>query len=390
MLDRQRLGLLEDALEPSRSIRRVEEQEGQHEHALVALFQRVHLAFHVRAIGHQAARQDIHVIAGSDSLLLFLNLCTIQIGNHAPQPLERFHLVDGTDMHGRHHVRLNRKKIREHIVFQTRCKNLHHGNRAMLLAHAEGMRLAEIKAAGCDKILGIQAGGQQPAPIKIETLMRIHMEHAVHDPKPFLAIERFSCHTHAPHLTEQAELDLFKARSGGLDAACVDAERDVLRLRQRIVALGKLALKHPGILLADFIKVVALRRNRHAFLKFFLIGREVEERELIADSRIKGVENAAPTVKDHVLILVMGELVVDILKLDRLGEERIRHLTNAIRPHFLEVDGLLRGIRFLPLIMPPVHDRLDLFSLSPCELYGGSLLSGQSGSPLFLRPPDAQ
>ena len=260
----------------------------------------------------------------------------------------------------------------------------------MLLAHAEGMRLAEIKAAGRDEVLGIQAGGQQPAPIKIETLMRIHMEHAVHDPQPFLAIERFSRHTHAPQLAEQAKLDLFKTRSGGLDAACADAERDVLRLRQRIVALGKLALKHPGILLADFIKVIALRRNRHAFLKFLLIGREVEERELITDSRIKGVENAAPAVEDHVLVLIMGELVVDILKLDRLGEERIRHLTDAIRPHFLEVDGLLRGIRLLPLIMPPVHDRLNLFSLSPCELYGGSLLSGQSGSPLFLRPPDAQ
>lgn len=114
---------------------------------------------------------------------------------------------------------------------------------------------------------------------------------------------------------------------------------------QAVVAPGELAAQHVCILGADAVKVIVLRGNVDALLKDFRVCRQIKEAELEVNRRVEVIQKIAPAVKERLLVLVLRELVVDILKLNRPRIARIRDAADAVRVHALIGDGFLRGMR---------------------------------------------
>ena len=69
----------------------------------------------------------------------------------------------------------------------------------------------------------------------------------------------------------------------------LNAKRQILRLGQAVVALGKLAAQHGAVLRAHRIEMILLVRNTHHLLKIRGIRSHIHKRKLKADAGIKEV-----------------------------------------------------------------------------------------------------
>ena len=137
----------------------------------------------------------------------------------------------------------------------------------------------------------------------------------------------------------------------------------------------------------DFVVAIIFVGNQDALLKGFRAGSQVEERKLQVDAAVKIIEEIAPALKDRRLVVVLRELIVDVLKLDGLGVILIRDAADAVRPHSLIGNGVLRGIRSL-LALPLIsgHERLELllFCARQLDLFSGVICHIGFSSPPAL------
>ena len=62
---------------------------------------------------------------------------------------------------------------------------------------------------------------------------------------------------------------------------------------------------------------------------------------------VKIIEEITPPLKDCRLIFVLGELIVDVLKLDGLCVVAVRYAADSVRPHPFIRDTVLRRFSFL-------------------------------------------
>ena len=90
------------------------------------------------------------------------------------------------------------------------------------------------------------------------------------------------------------------------------------------------------------------------------------------DGAVEEVEEAAPLLKDSRLVLLLGELVVDVVELDGLGVVVVRHTADAVREHPLERDGLLGGAGSAVIPAGLLDDGPDLLFLRLCQACGES------------------
>ena len=79
------------------------------------------------------------------------------------------------------------------------------------------------------------------------------------------------------------------------------------------------------------------------------------------DGTVKIVEKIAPSLKDRGLILVLRKLVVDVLKLHRLGVVVVFDAADSVRVHPFKRDAVLRGHFFWIVPLCPDDCRLDPF-----------------------------
>ncbi len=73
------------------------------------------------------------------------------------------------------------------------------------------------------------------------------------------------------------------------------------------------------------------------------------------DGTIEEVQETAPLIEDRSLIFLLCQLVVDVLKLNRLGVETVGDSADAIGKHSLKGNGLLGCLRYtvVLLLSPP-------------------------------------
>ena len=193
--------------------------------------------------------------------------------------------------------------------------------------------------------------------------MVTHVEHIVHQMKPFLAVQQFCPDTQAFEVVHQVDLDVNEPRLCLFHGFRLNAKRQVLRLGQAVVALGKLAAQHGAVLRAHRIEMILLVRNTHHLLKIRGIRSHIHKRKLKADAGIKEVQEAAPFLKDSRLILLLCQLIIDILKLDGFGVVVVRHTANTVREHPLKRNALLCRMRNRAVTPCTVNHRLHLFLL---------------------------
>ena len=90
------------------------------------------------------------------------------------------------------------------------------------------------------------------------------------------------------------------------------------------------------------------------------------------DAGIEEVQEGAPFLKDGGLVLLLGQLVVDILELDCLGVVPIRDTADTVREHSLKRNRLLRcpGNAVVPLGF--LYHCFQFLLLFPRQLFRGN------------------
>ena len=198
-------------------------------------------------------------------------------------------------------------------------------------------------------------------------------------PEPLLTGEGFGKNAHPFEIVQNVRFQPFQPGLGCFHGIGIDAEGEVFGFHQAVVAPGQLVLQHLGILLPDGVKFIPLVGNLNTVHEGILRSGEVQKGQLEPDGGIEVVQKVAPAVKDGLLVLVVGELVVDVPELDCLCKVGGCDLADAVRAEHLVGNAGLCG--------------LALFICSPgsfdCGLYRflfgqGQLFGGQCGKPPCL------
>ena len=90
------------------------------------------------------------------------------------------------------------------------------------------------------------------------------------------------------------------------------------------------------------------------------------------DAGIEEIQEGAPFLKNGSLVLLLGQLVVDILELDCLGVVPIRDTTDTIREHPLKRNGLLRRAGNAVVSLGFLHRSLQFLLLLSGQLFRGN------------------
>ena len=261
--------------------------------------------FGLDTISGKVGRDDVHVISGTDSFFLFLDFAAVQIGDFSLHRLDGLDLIHRLDMQADNQVGFHIQKIGQHPVIQFRGENLHERNRPVLFTHAELLAGAELKGAGGDKVLGGQAAGGEPVPLKTERQLLIHVEDTMQLGKSCFAVQRFRRHTQPLEVVENVGLNALQTGLGRLDAVRVNAKGKILGFDEAVVALCQLVLQHGHVLDTDAVKIVPLERDVDGAGKGFLRCCKVQKRQLKLNRAVEVVEEIAPALEDRGFILVL-------------------------------------------------------------------------------------
>ena len=218
MLLCNRAGLEDIVVQLPGIVRRVQHQEGHQKHSLVAGLQVLQELLGLIAVSGKVGRDNVHVVSGTDSLFLFLDLAAVQVGDFPLDRLDGLYLVHRLDVQADDQAGFHIQKISQHTVIQLRRKNLDEVDRPILLAHAELLAGAKLKRAGSDEILSGQPGRSQPLPFKPERHLLIHVENGMELCQPRFAVQGLSRHAQALEVIEDVGLDALQTRFGGLEA----------------------------------------------------------------------------------------------------------------------------------------------------------------------------
>jgi len=90
------------------------------------------------------------------------------------------------------------------------------------------------------------------------------------------------------------------------------------------------------------VKCVVLRGYLNAFTHCPGVGGLIDKRELEADGRIKVIQKIAPALKYRGFVLVLRQLVIDVLILNRLCKKAVSYPANTVLVHILVGYGFLR------------------------------------------------
>ena len=186
--------------------------------------------------------------------------------------------------------------------------------------------------------------------------------------QPRFAVQRLRVNAHPLEIAQQLRLDAFQPRLCVAHAVRLNGECQVFRLAQTVIAPRELVLEHLRIFLADAVKIVLPRGHLNAVISSALPVFQIEKRKLEGNRAVKVVDELAPAPKDRVLVLVFGELIIDVLKLNRLVVAVRVHPADAVRVHPLIGDRLLRADAVSVSAPRAADDRLNLPLFASCEL----------------------
>ena len=374
----------------------IHHKECQHEHSLILALQLFQECFCILTVGGKVGRNDVHIVAGTDSLFLFLDLGTVKLRNGSLDGLDRRSLVYRLDVHGDDLTGLHIKEVRKHTVTQVRCRDLEIRHGAVDTAHLESTVSLKGEGSRCNKVLYGQTGLHKVLPVEEELVVITHVEHGVHQAKSFLAVHRVSDNTQTTEVIEQVIFDVLKSRFCLSHGVRFNAESQELCLCQTVVALRQLLFQHLTILGTDRIERILTERNTDTLFKALRIGTHVHKGQFKVDGTIKEVQETAPLVKDSSFIFLLCQLIVDVLKLNGLGIKIVGDSADAVGEHSLEGNGLLGSLRYTIVFLGSFHNSFNLsllLSIQICRhLYFSCLrflLEKQSHLPPFRVDTDA-
>lgn len=319
----------------------IQNQEGNQEHSLVPTLEACQQLLCFGTVGGKVRGNDVHVITGTDSFLLFLNLGLVQIGDGSLNGLDGADLIHGLNMEIHNDVALNIQEILQNTVTEFRSQNLQKADGGKLLAHPEIFCPVEQEGAGGNEVLGGQAGSGKPVPGKIKRLKAVHAENVMENFEPVMAVQHFRCNAQSFEVVDNIRFDPLQTGLGNPDVICIDAKGQVLGFHNTVVALGKLVLQHPGLFVTNSVESILLGRDRDGLSKGFFRCGQIDKGQLKLNGAVKVVQEITPAIEDGLLILIIGKLVVDVPELNHLGVMGLRNLTDTIHSHSDIRDAIL-------------------------------------------------
>ena len=348
----------------------VHHKKGQHEHPLVLALQFFQKCFCIFAVGGKVRGNDVHVITGTDSLFLFLDLGAVKLCYGSLDGLDCRRLIYRLDVHGHDLAGLHIQKISQHPVGKVRSDNLQIGHRTVDAAHLEGTAVLKGKRCRRNKVLYGQTGFHKILPVKEELIIVTHVEHGVHQTKPFLAVHRGCHHTQTAEVVEQVILDMVQSRFCLTHGLCFDAEGQILGLGQTVIALRKLLFQDLTVLGTGSIEVVLSERDTDALFKALRIGTHVHKGQLKLNRAVEEIQETAPLIENGGFILLLCQLIVDVLKLNGFGVVAVCDPADTVREHPLKGNGLLGGLGNPIVFLCPFYNSLNfslLLSIQICR-----------------------
>ena len=281
-------------------------------------------------------------------------------------------LIDGLDVHGHDFAGIHVQEVLQKLVADVGSGDLQIAHSAVELSHAEDSAAGESKRGRRNVVLYRKASLWEPLPVEAELLLVTHVEHAVHQLEPLLAVQQLCSNTQPVEVVHQVNFDVVEAGFCLLHGICFNSEGQILGLGQTVVAFLKLLPEHHAVFRADIIKTVVLIRNADALFKSIRIGGHIHKGQLEMDAGVEEVQEGAPFLKNGGFVLLLRQLVVDVLELDCLGVVPIRDTTDTVREHSLKRNGLLRrpGDTVVPLGF--LYRCLQFFLLLSGQLFRGN------------------
>ena len=272
-------------------------------------------------------------------------------------------------MHTHNERAFHIQKISQQTVIQFRCENLQKRNSPVFLTHTELLAGAELKGAWCNKIFCGQTGRSQPVPFKLKRELFIHVEYRMKLGKPFLTVQCPGSYAKTLEVVEYIGLNTLQTGLGGFDAVSVNTKGQVFGLDETVVASDQLILQHRGIFLTDTVKGIPLGRNGNGVGKGLLRCRKVQKRQLEVNRAVEIIEEITPALKDRGLIFILGELIVDVLKLNGLCVVAVRYAADPVRPHSFIGDTVLCRFSFFVRAVGAGNGRFDLLLIGAGQLF---------------------
>ena len=311
------------------------------------------------------SRTDVNIISSTNSFLLLLDLAAVQFGNGALHGLDGLVLIDTLNVYGDDLAGIHVQKILQKLVTDVGCRNAQKAGGAVDAAHLERPGVFEGKGGGRNGILYRKTAFHKVFPVKMKLGCAVHVKHIVHEFQPLDTVQRLCLHPQPVEVVEQIVLNVVQT---GLDlrhALALYAKGDEFGLGQTIIALGKLLAQHLGILRTNIVETVLLVRNADALFKLGAVGRHVHKGQFKFDGAVEKVQKTAPFLENRRLILLLGELVIDVLILDGARVVVGLHPAGAILKDPLHGDGLLGGPGHSRLfVLPALLRRLRLAVLT--------------------------
>ena len=257
--------------------------------------------------------------------------------------LDRLCLVHGLDVHRNDLRGIHIQEILQELVRKVRRRDLKIAHRAEDASHLEGAAAGEGEGRRGDKVFYGKAGFHQPLPVKAELVLQIsHVEHVVHELKALISVQDLGPYTHLLEVVQKIVLDVLQPGLGLLHGIRLDPEGQELGLGEAVVALGQLVLQHLRILVTDAVEIILPVRDSDPGFEALRVSRHVHEAELEMNGAVEEVQKAAPFLEDGRFVLLLGQLVVDILKLDGLGV-KAADTADAVGEHPVKGNRLLGG-----------------------------------------------
>ena len=230
--------------------------------------------------------------------------------------------------------------------------------------------------------------------IEAKLAFAVHVEQIVHEAQPLPTVQDAGRSAKAAEVVEDIVLQMVQPGLGLPHGRRLDAEGQVFGFGQAVVALGQLGFQHLAVLGPDVIETIFLGRDADAVLEALGVGGHVHKGKLEMHRAVKKVEKAAPLLENGGLVLLQGQLVVDVLKLDGAGVVAVPHPAGAVGKHPLKGNGLLGGAGDAVIPLGGLDDLLHFSALGFCEqgLTGGLFAAGlfeQCASPPPGRLPAA-
>ena len=276
--------------------------------------------------------------------------------------LDGLRLVDGLDVHRDDLARIHVQEVFQELVGKIRRRNSEIAHGAVEASHLENAAPGEGKGCRGDEVFHGKAGAHKPLPVEPELVLHIaHVEHVVHELQALFTVHDLCPDTKLPEVIHQVVLDMGEPRLCLPDRIRLDAEGQILGLREAVVSLGKLGLQHLRIFLADIVKAVMCQRDPDACFKALCIRRHVHEGELKVNRAVEKIQETAPFLEDRGLVLLLGQLVVDVLELDGLCVVPFAHAADPVGEHPVKGNRLLSGPRDAVIFPCGFDDFLHLF-----------------------------